>query len=382
MTGQTLGAKHAPLENTEGLWSPNNTTKYMKPSSLFALLGGVWMTITSSASAATSFTQDLGFEHTREYTRIGSKIYSYLLSKPPDSAPKGTVVLLHGFPDLSYGWRYQIPHLAALGYQVIAPDMLGYGRSSAPLGTRRYSFKEMTEDLAQIIAGVVGDERVILGGHDWGGAMVYRAALWYPDLFKGIFSVCTPYFPPVAEYVDLADQIEAGITPTFGYQLQFRDPSIDWKLLGPSKIRQVLLALYGATTPDGKPGFDPRTGLIFENLPRLGSSPLVSEEDVNYYTAEYLKNTMRGPLSWYRTAKINFDEELSLAETGMVNFTMPGLYIGATMDTALPPSMSEGMEAYFDQGLTRGEVESSHWALWQAAGDVNGIVGEWIAGLE
>ncbi|MBE3043792.1 alpha/beta hydrolase [Candidatus Bathyarchaeota archaeon] len=354
----------------------------MKPSSLFPLLGGVCVAITSPASANTSSTPDLGFEHTREYTQIGLNAYSYLLSKPPNGAPKATVVLVHGFPDLSYGWRYQIPHLTALGYQVIAPDMLGYGRSSAPLGTRPYSLKRMSDDLAQLIEEVVGPEQVILGGHDWGGAMVYRAAMWHPELFKGIFSVCTPYMPPVAEYVDLADQIEAGITPTFGYQLQFRDRSIDWKLLGPSKVRQTLLALYGATTPEGEPGFDPFTGLIFGNLPRLGSSPLVSDEDLDYYTAEYTDNAMRGPLSWYRTAKINFDDELSFVESGAVNFTMPGLYIGATMDTALPPSMSEGMEAYFDQGLTRGEVESSHWALWQAAKDVNEIVGEWMTGLE
>lgn len=351
----------------------------MKPSNLFALLGGVWTAISSPASAAT---RDLGFEHTREHTQIGPNTYSYLLSNPPNGAPKGTIVLLHGFPDLSYGWRYQIPHLTALGYQVIAPDMLGYGRSSAPLGTQPYSLKKMSGDLAQIIAEVADSERVILGGHDWGGAMVYRVALWHPELFKGVFSVCTPYSPPVAEYVDLADQIEAGITPNFGYQLQFRDPSIDQKLEGPSKIRQVLLALYGATAPDGKPGFNASTGLIFENLPHLGSSPLISDEDVDYYTTEYLNNTMRGPLSWYRTAKTNFDDELSLVESGAVNFTMPGLYIGATMDTALPPVMSVGMEAYFDQGLTRGEVESSHWALWEAAQDVNGIVGEWIAGLE
>lgn len=354
----------------------------MKISSILSLLGGVGVTIASSVSTATPLTHDLGFNHTREYTRIGSNIYSYLLSKPEDAAPKGTVVLLHGFPDLAYGWRYQIPHLTSLGYQVIAPDMLGYGRSSAPLDIKRFSLKRMSDDLVQLVKNLVGNDQVILGGHDWGGAMVYRAALWHPELFKGIFSVCTPYFPPTSEYVDLEDQIEAGITPSFGYQLQFRNPSIDRKLLGPSKIRQVLLALYGATTPDGKPGFDARTGLIFDNLPHLGSSPLVGDGDIRYYTAEYLKNTMRGPLSWYRTAKIDFEDELRLVESGEVNFTMPGLYIGATMDTALPPEMSEGMEDYFVQGLTRGEVESSHWALWQAAQGVNGIVSDWISGLD
>ena len=75
-------------------------------------------------------------------------------------------MLVHGFPDLSYGWRYQIPYLTALGYQVIAPDMLGYGRSSAPLGTRPYSLKSMSDNLAQLIEEVVSPEQVILGSHD------------------------------------------------------------------------------------------------------------------------------------------------------------------------------------------------------------------------
>ena len=354
------------------------------------LLLGSWFLMASSPATAEPLTSifhdDLGFSHTREYTLIGSNIYSYLLAPPSNTTTathSGTIVLLHGFPDLSYGWRYQIPYLTSLGYQVIAPDMLGYGRSSAPHNLDKFSLRHMSNDLATLIRRVVGrHEQVILGGHDWGGAMVYRAALWHPDLYRGIFSVCTPYFPPVTEYVDLKDQIEAGITPTFGYQLQLRDPATDARVRGADKIRQVLLALYGGTTPEGEMGFDSHTGLIWENLPQLGASPLVSGDDMKYYVREYLKNTMRGPLSWYRTAKINFDDELPLATAGDVTFPMPGLYIGATMDTALPPEMSEGMEVYFDRGLTRGLVNSSHWALWQGAKGVNGIVGEWLSGLE
>ncbi|KAL6852274.1 hypothetical protein ACO1O0_006815 [Amphichorda felina] len=352
------------------------------------LLLGSWLMMVSTATAgplASLCDDDLGFSHSRQYTLIGPNVYHYLLAPPSNTTADrpGTIVLLHGFPDLSYGWRYQIPYLTSLGYQVIAPDMLGYGRSSSPLNRNKFSLKHMSDDLATLIRRVVGSkEQVILGGHDWGGAMVYRAALWHPNLYRGIFSVCTPYFPPVTEYVDLEDQIEDGITPTFGYQLQLRDPAIDARLRGAGKIRQVLLALYGGTTPEGEMGFDSRTGLIFENLPNLGPSPLVSSDDLDYYVREYLKNGMRGPLNWYRTAKTNFDDELSLATGGDITFPMPGLYIGATMDTALPPEMSEGMEAYFEQGLTRGLVNSSHWALWQGAKGVNNIVGEWLSSLE
>ncbi|CAI4214371.1 unnamed protein product [Parascedosporium putredinis] len=338
----------------------------MKPHRLLGFLSGAWLTLGCPAAEATPTPpRDLGFAHTREYAIIGTNVYSYLLSEPSPAAAVD-------------------PHLTALGYRVVAPDMLGYGRTNAPLDTKRFSLKNMSDDLARLVKKVAGNEQVILGGHDWGGAMVYRAALWHPELYKGIFSVCTPYFPPTTQYVDLKDQIAAGITPSFGYQLQLREPAIDLKLLGSAKIRQVLLALYGATTPAGQPGFDARTGLLFDNMPKLGSSPLVSDADVSYYTTEYLKNTMRGPLNWYRTAQVNFQDELALLRTpGGINFTMPGLYVGATLDTALPPSMSVGMEKYFPKGgLTRGEVVASHWALWHAARDVNVLLGQWISGLE
>ncbi|KAM0276288.1 hypothetical protein ACHAQH_006918 [Verticillium albo-atrum] len=242
----------------------------MRSLNVLSLLAWVLAATVAARSVAC---YDLGFNHTRHYTRIGSNTYHYLLSKPKGT-PLGTVVLLHGFPDLSYGWRYQIPSLTAAGYQVVAPDMLGYGRSSAPRDLRHFTLKNMSDDLASLIKTIVGNhEQVILGGHDWGGAMVYRAALWHPSLYKGIFSVATPYFPPTTTYVDLADQIAAGMTPSFGYQLQFRDPAVDAKLRGADKIRQTLLALYGGRTPQGEFGFDARTGLIFENLPSLGASP-------------------------------------------------------------------------------------------------------------
>jgi alpha-beta hydrolase superfamily lysophospholipase len=47
----------------------------------------------------------------------------------PEGKPKGTIVLIHGFPDISLGWRYQIPHFVKLGYQTIALDCMGYGKT-------------------------------------------------------------------------------------------------------------------------------------------------------------------------------------------------------------------------------------------------------------
>ena len=112
------------------------------------------------------------------FTTTSSTTYHYLLANPSTTAePAGTVLLIHGFPDLSFGWRYQIPLLLSLNLRVVVPDMLGYGRTDAPSALEPYSLKHGADDMAQLMARVLiasPNKRFILGGHDWGGMFVWR----------------------------------------------------------------------------------------------------------------------------------------------------------------------------------------------------------------
>ncbi|TLD06967.1 hypothetical protein PgNI_11110 [Pyricularia grisea] len=345
----------------------------MRPTSIITLLASGVLALALPQATGGS---PAGVEAMRHFATVGSgNTYSYLLSKP-DGKPKGTVFLLHGFPDLSYGWRYQMPTLTQLGYQVVAPDMLGYGRTSAPKDVGAYTYKKMTDDLAALAKQIAPGEQIILGGHDWGAAMVYRTALWHPELVKGLITVTTPYSPPAAQYTDVADMVKAGLT-NFGYQVAMRDPAIEAKLQTKDQIRQMLLAMYGAQTPQGQPGFTAEKGLLFDNFASLGSSPLLSTTDLEYYVNEYVNSTVAAPLHWYRTAKLNWQDEQSLVAAGG-KIKVPTLFITATQDTALPASLSVGMENYFDK-LTRGTVDSSHWALWQGAKNVTTQIATFIA---
>lgn len=58
--------------------------------------------------------------------------YNYILAEPASGKVVGTIFLVHGWPDLSLGWRNQIPFLLSKGLRVIAPDMMGYGGTDAP----------------------------------------------------------------------------------------------------------------------------------------------------------------------------------------------------------------------------------------------------------
>lgn len=84
-----------------------------------------------------------------------SRRYHYHDISPPTSIPtKATLLLLHGFPDFSYGWRNLISPLTMVGYRLIIPDLLGYGASSSPTGNDRlpeYSGLSIVEDLKGLL---------------------------------------------------------------------------------------------------------------------------------------------------------------------------------------------------------------------------------------
>src|SRR6478609_542032 len=75
------------------------------------------------------------------------------------------VVLAHGFPELAYSWRHQIPVLAAAGYHVLAPDQRGYGGSSRPDDIADYNIADLSADVIGLLDDV-GAERAVLIGHD------------------------------------------------------------------------------------------------------------------------------------------------------------------------------------------------------------------------
>lgn len=113
---------------------------------------------------------------------------------------------------------------------------------------------------------------------------------------------------------------------------------------------------------------------------------------------------MEWKVCWYRNREQNFHDELRWVsmpgQTAAANHVLSGwlgtevvhriekntidvpvLFIQATDDAALPPSLSEGMER-FVANLTRKEVDAGHWALWQKPVEINGMIREWLERTE
>lgn len=115
--------------------------------------------------------------------------YFYLDVAPPAPVPtRATLLLLHGFPDSSYGWRRCMAPLSAAGYRVIAPDLLGYGRTSKPRRLEEYGARTMAADLAGLLSRVLGSDsaKFVVVGHDWGSWLAWKLARWIPERLMGV----------------------------------------------------------------------------------------------------------------------------------------------------------------------------------------------------
>lgn len=96
---------------------------------------------------------------------------------------KGTILLVHGFPQTAYQFRLVMVPLAEAGYHVIAPDCRGHGFSSKPLSTTGYTKRELSNDFHQLLTRHLGlvDQKVHLVGHDIGAMITHAYVAQFPD---------------------------------------------------------------------------------------------------------------------------------------------------------------------------------------------------------
>ncbi len=312
--------------------------------------------------------------------KVNGKNYHYIVGNPPSGRPIDTLLLVHGWPDLGHGWRYQVPLLLSLNYRVIVPDMLGYGKTDAPEALADYALKSIAADMAALVAHAIGEgKQVILGGHDWGGMVVWMTSLWQPQLVKAVFSICTPYSPPSPQY--LADEEFIRVIPNFAYQLQLAGPVAEASIVGKARLRAFLNGMYLGRGPNKERVFDVTSGVQVDHLDLpIGQSPLPTKEEIDFYVDEYDRHGMRFPLNWYRTRRINWEDAQELLNAGRTRIAAPALMVVATNDAALQPWMSENMERHFNS-LRKRTVDSHHWALWAATDEVNEHIKEFLGAV-
>ena len=102
------------------------------------------------------------------------------------------VVLLHGFPEFWWSWRYQIPALVQAGFRVAVPDLRGYNLSDQPAGVGDYGLAHLTADVDGLIKAL-GEETAHVVGHDWGGVVAWDFAMRYPARLRRLTILNVPH---------------------------------------------------------------------------------------------------------------------------------------------------------------------------------------------
>lgn len=131
-----------------------------------------------------------GREPERITIRVGDLVFDARSSGPSDGP---LVLLLHGFPETSYAFRYQLGVLGSLGFHAVAPDQRGYSAGARPDAVADYAIGKLAEDIVGI-ADALGAERFDLVGHDWGGAVAWVVATRYAKRVRTLTVLSTPHY--------------------------------------------------------------------------------------------------------------------------------------------------------------------------------------------
>lgn len=286
-----------------------------------------------------------------------------------NSSSKKPLLLLHGWPDLWLGWREQIPFLVEMGYRVIAPTLRGFGETDAPDSPEEYGVGVVSKDLISLM-DYLEIPTVTVVSHDWGGFVAWRFAQFYPDRVLNVGSFCTPYLPVPRQYVSLEQTVQA--LPNFSYQLYLVTPQAEKEMN--ENFSAFFARIFRPIHDSVGPLIDPSTGTLVANRPVVPKSDAIAQKVFDYYVAAYTKRGARGGLNWYKQSKNNYLQSKDLED----KVNQPALMVVATLDRALPPSMSEKMGDSIPN-LEKHTVDGAgHWVLWERPAECNDILKSWL----
>jgi pimeloyl-ACP methyl ester carboxylesterase len=288
------------------------------------------------------------------------------------------VIFSHGFPELGYSWRGQVPAVAAAGFRAVAPDQRGYGGTSAPDPVEAYSLEQLCGDLADL-CDVIGVERAVFVGHDWGGAVIWAMPALHPERVAGLVGVCTPYMPfPGTDFLKML--VDGEIERQ--YMLWFQEPGVAEEQLDPRATTLFEKLMVGGIDPsqladrmfrDGKLDMNP-----FRDLDGFESagSPCVPDDEVGHYADVFGRTGFRGGINWYRNLDRNRADH---PEIGEGDPGVPCLMICAEWDPALPPALAAGMgERIADLEMVT-IPEAGHWVQQENPDAVNAALVGWLS---
>ena len=271
------------------------------------------------------------------------------------------IVLCHGWPELAYSWRHQIPRLAEAGYHVIAPNQRGFGRSSRPDGVEAYDINCLTGDLTRLLDHF-GYEAAPFVGHDWGANVVWSLAQLHPARVQRIIALAMPYQERGAvPWVTLIESLLGGEN----YIVHFnRHPGVADRVLE-ENTRRFLGNLF-------RKGADPVMSMMaIAQAEAPSGQPILSDAELDIYAEAFNSSGFTPSINWYR----NLDRNWHLLEPVDPLIRNPALMLYGAQDT-IPRNDRLGQ---FVPNLEEQVLDGGHWLHQENPKAVTRAVLDWLA---
>jgi pimeloyl-ACP methyl ester carboxylesterase len=256
-----------------------------------------------------------------------------------DEGAGPVVLLLHGFPDSSRLWRYQVPVLVDAGLRAIAPDLRGFGESDRPEAVEDYAIRHSVADMVAVL-DALGVERAHVIGHDWGAGLAWALAAWMPE------------------------RVERLVVMSVGHPNTLRNPSIEQREKG---WYQLLFQFSGTAE-----------ALIRRDDWRLFRDMLGDARDRDQYLADLSRpGALTAALNWYR-ANATPEQELERTVT-FPTVAAPTLGIWSTGDNYLTEEGMLGSSEHLTGPWRYERIEGAgHWLQLDAPEQINELLVEFL----
>ena len=252
------------------------------------------------------------------------------------------LVFLHGFPEAAFVWDDLLLHFASR-YRCVAPNLRGYAGSSAPAEVEAYRAKHLIADIAALVDQLGGGPIEALVAHDWGGAVAWNFAVQHPGRLKRLVIVNSPH------------------PATFVRELQT------------NPAQQAASAYMNfLCRPDAEALLSEndyaRMWPFFAGGPGLPSADWLTDAVKDQYRAVWDRG-LRGPVNYYRASPVKpaTPEDKTLMQIQFppeaVTVRIPTLVIWAEGDTALLPSLIDGLQPFVPKMTLVRVANASHWII-------------------
>jgi pimeloyl-ACP methyl ester carboxylesterase len=253
------------------------------------------------------------------------------------------VLLLHGFPDFWYGWRRQLPALAAAGFRAVALDLRGYNLSDRPPRVADYRMSCLTADVRSVIAEL-GAGRAHVVGHDWGGAVAWHLAARHPEVVDRVAVLNAPHPGRFAELLRTPAQALRS-----WYVGAVQIPVVPELLLGAGRRRLLRAALQALHLRPGA----------------------LTDGDLARYDAAFARpGALRAALAYYRAAARRPRGTLGRGRDD----PRPTLLVWGDRDPALRRENAEGLERWVPDLRVEHVPSAGHFVQADAPDAVNGAL--------